>query len=735
MGTATQAARLTEVAVRGTTVAAANTALAPTRAALATAAAEVTVPVPTATAAARLHGLVTSACAGDDPYYVMANPPGFSYQPMSGREPAIAVFNRERNRLPVTLALSKDVGHVFGLAADGLRGHVYAAALGYGVARLGMGGQGAIYRVDVATGSVVVWTEIDAGPPSELRARSRDAALSGFGDIDIDDAASTLFAVNNFDKRIYRFALPDGTLLGSFANGTADEAWADYARPFAIGYFDGWLYHGVTTPHLVTEAIVFRSRPDGSAMSEVARFRWDYRSPNFRPDAVVATATTLSNDFDPATGASATGRGAPVRGQVDHVAGRGPAPQQWRPLPSDAVMSDIEFRPNGDLIIGMRNWLAGLRGSIMPTERIATGWRVIINPRFYLDDWSRRMLTMGSLARVPGADRVVSSFSGVPEWYSPAAAWYDNQDGRVIDARGVFPHSGVKHTNLGDIELLCPLSVPIATPSQMPTEAPTGTPTDTPTPEPSPSPTAPPPPTATPTPSQTHTPRATASPTPSLTPTPGRLYLPLALREDCVPGAQSVDVALVIDASTSMRDDRTATGRTKFAAAIEAAGDFVSLLRLPRDQAAVIVFNSDAQVVQGLTGSGPDLATALARIPDLVRQQTRIDLGIAAGHAELTGPRHNPASQPVLILLTDGLANPEPAATAVQRAGAAKAAGVTVFTIGLGRDDALNVVELAQIASRPAYYYHAPDGEDLLTIYRTIGVEIPCPAHQFWGQR
>lgn len=330
---------------------------------------------------------------------------------------------------------------------------------------------------------------------------------------------------------------------------------------------------------------------------------------------------------------------------------------------------------------------------------------------------------------------MVSSFSGVPVWYSPAAAWYDNQDGRVIDARGVFPHSGVKHTNLGDIELLCPLSAPIPTASPTPTEAPTGTPTGTPTDTPTPSPSSTTPPSATATRSPTHTPRPTASPTPSATPTPGRLYLPLALREDCVPGAQSVDVALVVDASTSMRDDRTSTGRTKFAAAIEAASAFVALLSLPRDQAAVVVFNGDAQVVQGLTGDGASLAAALAGIPDLVRQQTRIDLGISAAHAELTGPRRNPASQSVMVLLTDGLANPEPASTAVVRAQAAKAAGITVFTIGLGQDDALNVVELAQMASRPAYYYHAPDGEDLLAIYQTIGVVIPCPAHQFWGQR
>jgi len=79
--------------------------------------------------------------------------------------------------------------------------------------------------------------------------------------------------------------------------------------------------------------------------------------------------------------------------------------------------------------------------------------------------------------------------------------------------------------------------------------------------------------------------------------------------------------------------------------------------------------------------------------------------------------------------------DPELASTAVRRAQAAKDDGITVFTIGLGEEHELNVVELAQMATRPEYFYRAPDGEDLLVIYRTIAVEIPCPAAQYWGRR
>jgi Mg-chelatase subunit ChlD len=194
-------------------------------------------------------------------------------------------------------------------------------------------------------------------------------------------------------------------------------------------------------------------------------------------------------------------------------------------------------------------------------------------------------------------------------------------------------------------------------------------------------------------------------------------------------------VALVIDASTTMRDDRTSAGRTKLDAAIEAAGAFVATLTLPQDQAAVVAFNADAELVQSLTGRRADIDAALARIPRLVRQQTRIDRGIEVAHEELTGSRRKPTNQAVMIVLTDGLANPEPPATAVRRAQAARDDSVTIFTIGLGKDDELNVAELARMASRPEYFYRAPDGEDLLAIYRTIAVEIPCPAEAYWGQR
>jgi hypothetical protein len=56
-----------------------------------------------------------------------------------------------------------------------------------------------------------------------------------------------------------------------------------------------------------------------------------------------------------------------------------------------------------------------------------------------------------------------------------------------------------------------------------------------------------------------------------------------------------------------------------------------------------------------------------------------------------------------------------------------------LFTIGLGND--LDTEALRGMASKPEYFYLAPDAAALAGIYRSIAVAIPCPAGAFWGRR
>jgi Mg-chelatase subunit ChlD len=192
-----------------------------------------------------------------------------------------------------------------------------------------------------------------------------------------------------------------------------------------------------------------------------------------------------------------------------------------------------------------------------------------------------------------------------------------------------------------------------------------------------------------------------------------------------------VDVVLVIDASSSMLLP-TGTGRTKLAAAIEAAGIFLDQLQLiAGDQVAIVAFNADAVLLQTLSSDRSDLAAALASIEPAL--QTCLVCGVDVAAEELASERRNPDNTPVLIVLTDGLSNPRPASEAVAQADQAKKAGVVVYTIGLG--DTLDFEALRQIASAPEFFYRAPDAEDLADIYRQIAVEIPCPKEEFWGRR
>ena len=191
-----------------------------------------------------------------------------------------------------------------------------------------------------------------------------------------------------------------------------------------------------------------------------------------------------------------------------------------------------------------------------------------------------------------------------------------------------------------------------------------------------------------------------------------------------------MDVVLVIDASISMLE-KTSKGRTKLAAAVEVVRAFLHNLSLPLDQAAIVEFNDGVRLSQPLTGNRAELDAALSRIE--VRQQTRIDLGVELAHRELTSSRRHSASKPVMVVLTDGKANPVGPEVAVKKAQAAKEDDITIFTIGLG--ESLDLSALEVMASKPEYFYQAPDGEDLAEIYASIAVDIPCPSDQFWGQR
>ena len=359
-----------------------------------------------------------------------------------------------------------------------------------------------------------------------------------------------------------------------------------------------------------------------------------------------------------------------------------------------------------------------------------------------------RLLTLTTVpAQVPEYPPVIA------EWARLAAlAWTGRGDGliaamgldrefRVLDFHdGTIPSLKKRfdvdgcvnypslHMPLDVLSLNDRLHIPSPTPTTTPSE--TKAPTDVP-PSATPIATASVPSTPTPTSTASPVPTVVPSSTPAPTRVPVPLYIPVLLRERCVPGVQRVDIALVIDTSSSMTE-LTPAGRTKLAVALDAARVFLDQLHMADgDQAAIVTFNDEATLRSPLSSDRTVLDAALAAAT--TAQYTRIDLGIAAARAELASSRHKPSNTPVMIVLTDGRANPVPVSVAEGQARQAKDAGVVIFTIGLGGD--LDTDALRAIASRPEWYYTAPSADELAGIYRGIAVAIPCPASAYWGQR
>jgi hypothetical protein len=233
-------------------------------------------------------------------------------------------------------------------------------------------------------------------------------------------------------------------------------------------------------------------------------------------------------------------------------------------------------------------------------------------------------------------------------------------------------------------------------------------------------------PTPTPTPTITATPPPT--PTPTQTPRPRPIYLPLLLNEECPLFVEHADIALVIDASTSMLEN-TATGQSKLDATRDAIDTFLGIIDLPGDRAALVAFNRTAWTLHPMSGDRDALVASMAGIA--VRQQTRTDLALELAAEELARSHgERPANRQVIVLLTDGLPNPVGEQQVVAVADRIKGDDVTIFTIGLGID--VNDELLKRVSTPPRGYYASPTGADLESMYRRIARVLQCPGAIFW---
>jgi len=711
----TLAARTMTAVVPALTAQATNRAARMTAAATQLAVAPSTM-TPAAATAAAVRARLTSDCGGDNPYFAVTcfmpslDGTGTPFpEAARANSPVLVAFNDtqpEDPTLHVPLAYELQLGAIFGVAWDDRRAHLYASAYHKRLTAFGPLGPGGIYRVNLQSGLVEPFAWLPAGQdehdPEDLfdRRARRWIGKTSLGDIELNERGDVLLVVNLDDRLIYRIAVPEGRVLGAFPHGAIGEPWAADAWPFGLGVRDGWVYHGVVDGRAGSPAnlagmmaYVYRSRDDGTEMHEVVRLPLDY---------------PRDLQWPPWTDGATTGRD-----------------------PTGAMLTDIEFRSNGDLVLGLRDRQAdsGLltsgtiikgQGDMLAVHWLGTRGIAQLSPSHFRDTLLHSETTWGTLARMYGADEIVSTAldpSTDGPWDSGGALWFDGAHGGIVGAEVVYSGHTVafgKAAGLGDIELLCPPG--------MPPPSPTASPSPSPTPTPSPS--------------ATTVPTATATGTSR----PGRIYLPVADNQWCREVRTHVDIVLVVDASTSMqrltRDDRP-----KLDAAVAAASAFVDLLdmatdgRSGGDRVGIVGFNREAWTATELSSDRDRIGTALAGLAARAAEGTRLDLAFRHGQDALAAAGASP-NQPTMIVLTDGLPNgvPTPVAGGTQEdavlaaAAEAKARGSRVFTVGLGVPDDVLQSLLAAAASTPDDFLYAPDAEDLVEIYRRIAGRIgACP--------
>ncbi|OOG42451.1 VWA domain-containing protein [Rhodanobacter sp. C05] len=203
-------------------------------------------------------------------------------------------------------------------------------------------------------------------------------------------------------------------------------------------------------------------------------------------------------------------------------------------------------------------------------------------------------------------------------------------------------------------------------------------------------------------------------------------------------------VMLAVDLSGSMRtEDMELAGQatSRFGAVEAIAGDFIN--RRSGDEMGLILFGSQAFLVTPLTY---DLSAVRAQLQGsvvgLAGTETAIGDAIAVAVKRLSAL---PEQARVLVLLTDGINNAGNISPR-EAARAAKAAGVRIYTIGIGATQMrvpgffgsqvinpsadLDADMLTTIARETGgQFFRATDGRELANAYRAIDALEPMPQH------
>lgn len=182
------------------------------------------------------------------------------------------------------------------------------------------------------------------------------------------------------------------------------------------------------------------------------------------------------------------------------------------------------------------------------------------------------------------------------------------------------------------------------------------------------------------------------------------------------------DVMLTLDRSGSISSDELATLKN-------AAKAFVGALDMSADgvHAGMVSFSSTSTLDVHLTDASSTVATAIDLL--ISGGTTNLEAALQQATGELANPgdghdRADGESPDFIVLITDGAPTTsntggDHAANAAAAAAAAKAAGITIYVVGVGTT-ADTTAYLKTIASSDAHYFDAADFDALQAILKAL---------------
>ena len=184
---------------------------------------------------------------------------------------------------------------------------------------------------------------------------------------------------------------------------------------------------------------------------------------------------------------------------------------------------------------------------------------------------------------------------------------------------------------------------------------------------------------------------------------------PVTEQQRTLHNAKGHSVALLLDASYSMREDR------RFETAKAVLSDFIR--RRPYDRMALEVFGDRARLAAPMSYDKSGLQTILKHLRPGVAggRDTALYEALFAGAGLF---KKEPKKNRVMILLTDGIdtVGSVPLETAIRRV---KAAGIRVYTVGVGEDFRRRILERIAKETGGAFF-DASDPKELDSIYARI---------------